>query len=49
MRLRRNKNLFATASSLQKGAVISLALQTHFGKYYVLKITRKGQTLDEWI
>src|SRR3989344_7608770 len=46
--LKRNKNLYALAETIHLNEIISIALRTHLGKYYVLKITKKGQTLDNW-
>jgi|SRR3989338_10383966 len=47
--LKRNKNLYATAETIKQNEMISVALRTHLGKYYVLKITKqKDKTLGEF-
>jgi len=41
--LKRNKNLFATANLLKKGAVINVALRRALGKLYCTQITKSVQ------
>ena len=48
--LKRNKNLFETASSLIIGDEISVALRRQLGKQFAVKITKKNKekNLQEW-
>ena len=48
--LKRNKNLFETASKADKGDEVSVALRTQLGKQYCVKFTRKNKEkkLSEW-
>lgn len=47
--LKRNKDLFESASKIQNGDRISVALRTQLRKQYCVKITKKEKTLDEWM
>ena len=47
--LKRNKNLFETASKLMEGDVVSVALRTQLGKQYAVKLIKKGKSLSEFI
>ncbi len=49
--LKRNKNLFETASSLTIGDEISVALRRQLGKQFAVKITKKNKekNLQQWL
>ncbi len=49
--LKRNKNLFETASSLNIGDDINVALRRQLGKQFAVKITKKNKekNLQEWL
>ena len=48
--LKRNKNIFQEALTIQKGDTISVALRTQLGKYYCVKLTKKkDMKLKKWL
>ena len=48
--LKKNKNIFETASQINVGENISVAMRTHLGKHYCVKLSRSDdKQLDEWV